>query len=89
MRATLHDELMRDAGFATNRDRELARLRATRQRLARSVGSLAVALGGFSGLLLEFGHGSSAAGVALAVLAGIGLVCGAVLDRVERWKGGE
>ena len=88
-KATLHDELMREAGFETDYDQEVVRRRATRRRIARDAASFAVALGVFAGLLLEWGHGTRSAGVALAVLAAIGFVAGGVLKWVDLRKGGD
>ena len=84
MRATLHDELMREAGFETDHGRELARRRATTRRIARGVGAFAIALGTFSGLLSHSDHGHGGVGLFLLVLTAIGLVCAVVLERLDR-----
>ena len=85
MRATLHDELMREAGFATEYDSEIVRRRAARRRIARGIASFAVALSVFSGLLLDHGHVTRSAGWALVVLSTVGVVCGFVLGWAE-WR---
>jgi len=84
-RATLHDALMREAGFETEYDSEVVGRRAARRRIARGVASFAVALGAFSALLLDHGHVTRGAGWALLVLSAVGLVCGFVLGWAE-WR---
>jgi hypothetical protein len=85
VRATLHDELMREAGFETEYDSEVVRRRAARRRIARGGASFAVALGAFSGMLLGLGHVARGAALALLVLSTVGFVCSAVLDWPE-WR---
>jgi hypothetical protein len=84
VRATLHDELMREAGFETEYDSEVVRRRAARRRIARGVASFAVALGVFSGMLLDHGHVTRGAGWTLLVLSIAGAVCGAAVGWKER-----
>jgi hypothetical protein len=85
MKATLHDELMRDAGFESDYYAELAHRRAMRRRIARGLAASAVALGLFAGVLLEFGHVSRGAGFTLSVLSLVGLLRSLPFSR----KGGD
>jgi len=96
MRATLHDELMREAGFESDYDRDLLRRRATRLRIARSIAWLAVALGSVLGSfgLLKLGHFARGAAITFSMLsavgsmlAAVGVICLLVLQWSEQRRG--
>jgi hypothetical protein len=73
---------MREAGFETDYDRELGRRQATKRRIAGALVSFAVVLGvlgGLSGLLLDSGHLSRGAAIAVSTLVAVGAACGLVL----------
>jgi hypothetical protein len=85
VRATLHDELMREAGFETKYHRELDRRRATRQRITRGTASFAAALGVLSGTLLLLAHVPRGAFLTLSILTLVGMICSLLVGR----KGGD
>jgi hypothetical protein len=85
VRATLHDELMHEAGLETDSHREITRRRTTRRRVARSVGSVSVPVGSFSGVLLGVGHVRRSAAAVLLVLSAVGYVCSVALEWAE-WR---
>jgi hypothetical protein len=74
VRATLNDELMREAGFESDYHSELVRRRATRLRIARSIASLAVALGTVLGSfgLFKLGHFARGSAITFWLLAAVG-----------------
>jgi hypothetical protein len=80
VRATLHDQLMSEAGFETEYHRDVARRQATRKRITRAAASFAAALGAFSGLLLV-GHVSRGAVLTLSALSIVGLASSLLVSR--------
>jgi len=86
VRATLHDELMREAGFESEYDRKLARQRDRRRRLGRLALSMTFPLAMFL-VTVAIGLGLLGLGerlLGLLTLGGAG--AGLLIDFVKRWR---